>query len=79
MDPKVKQFIRSYLEEMQNGSAVVRCGICDSVTALFQLDDRDRPICPRHGAEETADKLLMEADAHLLLDYFFQPDMDNPQ
>jgi len=49
------------------------------VTALFQLDDCDRPICPRHGNEEPADKLLMEADAHLLLDYFFQPDMNNPQ
>jgi hypothetical protein len=79
LNPKVKQFIRSYLEEVQNGTAVVRCGVCGSVTALFQLDDRERPICPRHGAGEPADKLLMEADAHLLLDYFFQPDMDNPQ
>jgi hypothetical protein len=79
LNPKVKEFIRAYLEQAQDGTAVARCGVCDAITALFQVDDNDRPICPRHGSEEAVDKLLMEADAHLLLDYFFVPDMENPQ
>ncbi|HKV56455.1 MAG TPA: hypothetical protein VJN94_17610 [Candidatus Binataceae bacterium] len=79
MNRNLREFIQQYVAATEGTNPVVRCGVCDSLTALYQVDDAGRPICPRHGSGDSSDKLLMEADAHLMLGHFFQPDMDNPQ
>jgi uncharacterized paraquat-inducible protein A len=76
---KSAEIVRRYFDLTHGINPVARCDVCGSLTALYQLDDAERPICPRHGADSPLDKLLMDANAHILLDHFFQPDMANPQ
>ena len=54
---------------------VVRCSVCEKITAVYATDDAGRPVCVRHGEADCQEAL--DTDAMLLFEYF-PPDMRNP-
>jgi hypothetical protein len=55
---------------------VVRCSVCEKITAVYSKDDAGRPVCLRHNGAGCQEAL--DTDAMILFEYF-PPDMRNPQ
>jgi hypothetical protein len=60
---------------------LTRCRVCGNVTAVYRVSDDGECVCARHfGENEGEDRdLAMDIDAFILLNYYFKPDMKNPQ
>lgn len=60
---------------------VARCRVCGNVTAVYRAGDGGECVCARHfGVDDGGEReLAMDIDAFILLNYYFKPDMTNPQ
>jgi hypothetical protein len=51
------------------------------VAAVYDTSDDGASVCARHFGEGAGEQrgLAMDTDAFILLNYYFKPDMKNPQ
>ena len=72
--------VQKLLRELGD-SPLARCCVCGNVAAVYRTSDDGACVCARHFGEGEAEErdLAMDADAFILLKYYFRPDMKNPQ
>ena len=72
--------VRKILREVGTGP-LARCRVCGNVAAVYDTSDDGASVCARHFGEGAGEQrgLAMDTDAFILLNYYFKPDMKNPQ